>query len=242
MGVVLSAHLTLTALIGTPEAWQQFEPLWTGILGRWGCSYLHMREAHHLWGPFSKAVGWTDDEVGKLICDLANNCFNHVRYHHEDRFYAATCTVNLDDYERACHALPGLRGIKTAEALCVDHAVTWALRALPANNTDPTGKSGYLELCFDRGEPFRHQLGRVWERQKKKPGIFRLMSQITTADSKTTPPLQAADLIAWHTTRGLYRRDGLELFAAMMLPSARLSLDYDGIMARCEPVYARQES
>jgi hypothetical protein len=236
-------HLTLGGLIGTPEAFNEFELLWNRVLQRWGCPYLHMKDAQHLRGPFIEERGWTDEKVRRLICDLVNNCLTSAAHgKHKDAFYGATCTVNLADYREACSDLPGLQQVKTAEALCVDHVVGQALRWLPPNDSDPTGKTAGLELCFDRGERFRHQIGRVWERQRKKPGIFGLITRITDAVSATTPALQAADLIAWHATRGYYRNDGMELFAAMIVPSIPRYLDYDGIVKIGTKVLARQVS
>jgi hypothetical protein len=232
------SYVTLAGFSATHEAWEEFKRLWRAVLAKWSCPYLHMKEAKQLAGPF---FGWTHEEVNQLVTELANQCLAHVSWTtHPNSFYGACCTVNLVDYRRACSEFPGLNKIKSAEALCVDHVVTRALSLLPAIDDSPTGKCGSAELFFDRGEPFLHTIKRVWEREKKKAGIFGLIARIIPVEMRQVPAIQAADMFAWHTNNGYSTGDS---FSAMLVPLTCPSypqyLDYDRIVERCKPALNR---
>jgi hypothetical protein len=195
-----TGFLTLAGYIGTPSAWQHFEERWQRVLQRWGCSYLHMSDAYLLREEFSESKGWTRDRVGALLRDIFNECFSKTGWgDFKDKFYGASCTVNLADYAKASAE----RFLKEPEAICVDHVVTIALMALPENLALPIRKEGQIELFFDKGEPFMHKVDRIW---RSKPnhqlkGPLRLVSSIVTADMRQVIGLQAADFLAWHTNR-----------------------------------------
>jgi hypothetical protein len=195
--------LTLAGYVGTANAWQQFEERWDRVLQRWGCSYLHMSDAYLLRKEFAKTKGWTKDRVNALLRDLFNECLSKTgRGDFKDEFYGASCTVNLEDYAKASADMPS-RSLKEPEAICVDHVVTIALRALPENLALPLGKEGRVELFFDKGESFMHKVDRIWRSKpnNRLKGPLQLVSSIAAADMREVIGLQAADFLAWHTNR-----------------------------------------
>ncbi len=192
--------LTLAGYVGTPNAWQQFEERWHRVLQRWDCAYLHMNEARSLKGEFAARKGWTKDRVNVLLQDLFNECLSPIGWgEFKGEFYGASCTVNLEDYRRACADMP----LNEPEAICVDCVVTVALRALPENLEQPFGKEGSVEICFDKGEPFMHKVDKIWRSKPNNQleGPLQLVRSIGAKDMRDVIGLQAADFLAWHTNR-----------------------------------------
>lgn len=214
-------YLTLAGYVGTEDAWAAFEKAWDRVLNRWGCNYIHMREAKHR----------------GALRDLISVCFGDIGCTtHKTAFCGAACTVDLEAYRCVCHDLPDLQARKSPEDICVDAVVTVALRMLPASDQSETGKSGTIELWFDQDEAFLHRINRAWERKRKRPGIFKHFSSIRSGAMKESPGLQAADVLAWHTNRACVDNDQFSLFVAQtMCPSFCFLLDYTEIVKR----YAR---
>lgn len=197
-----SKYLTLAGYIGTPLAWQHFEENWNNVLHRWNCKYLHMREAHPLWGEFAKEKGWTADRVNFFIKDLFNECFSPTGWgKFRNQFYGTSCTINLEDYRRFCSetVIP----CKKIEEICLDYVLTIALMALPENPYSPFGKGGTVELYFDKNESFMNIIYKIWSARPshKTIGPLQFISSIKKADMHQVIGLQAADFLAWHTNR-----------------------------------------
>ena len=134
-----SKFMTLAGYVGTPEAWEAFEPRWCEVLSRWPCTALHTSDAYALRGEFTIERGWTLDRVRAFILDLFNNCTAPIgRDEFRGGFVGASCTINLEDYRRLREQVQ----IKAPEAICVDHVVTIGLKALPEDQTQPFGKRG----------------------------------------------------------------------------------------------------
>ncbi len=195
--------LTLAGYAGTPRAWQQVEGRWHRVLNRFGCKYLHMKEARALQKAFARRAGWSHERVTMLLADLFNECLAPTAW--EDfrgEFRGTACTVNLEDYARVLAEAPS-RAAKEPESICVDFVVTVALMSLPENAAKPLGKEGTVELFFDKNESFMHMIDRVWRsrRNNELGDPLRLVSNIAEVDMRQAVGLQAADLLAWHTNR-----------------------------------------
>lgn len=157
-------------------------------------------------GPRDAYAGWTPQQVEKLIRDLLNQCLMPLgREAGDEGLYAAYCTIEREDYERACEDLPELRG-KGFAAICAEFVTCVALRLLPQDPAKPEGhRLGRVELTFDRGEAFQPAIEAAWQRVKDRPegrrGPLSLVSKISSADWRDVPGLQAADDLAWHVNR-----------------------------------------
>jgi hypothetical protein len=133
--------------------------------------------------------------------DLFNKCLSPTGWgEFKDHFYGVACTINMQDYKRASKEIPSL---KEPEAICVDNVVTLALMALPDDPSKPFGKSGTVELFFDKGERFMHKINRVWRSKPyhKLKGYHRLISAVAAVEARHVYGVQAADSLAWETLR-----------------------------------------
>jgi hypothetical protein len=206
--------ISLAGYAATPAAWNSFETDWWRVLAddakRPICRCLHMTDANSLRKDFDRSLGWTETAVRSLLADLLNQCFSPRGFGCDisEALIGAACSVDLRAYERVCQEYPHFRQ-KTPEALCVDHVVGVAIQRLVPSDVDRISfrdlvdRKQSVALFFDRGELYRHQILRVWEAfaWHKRPMPLRLVSEIGTADQESSAALQAADFLAWHTTR-----------------------------------------
>jgi hypothetical protein len=171
--------------------------------------------------------------------DLSNQCLSPygTREPIEDSLVGATCTVEIDDYFRAQIECPYLRGMKPDE-VCVNYLAEVALKLLQEDRNGHMGKSGSVEMYFDRGEKFMRTIYGPWQQHRKKPGSLKLIHEIQQAKSEHSVGLQAADFLAWHTNRDWWKRDTgekdlllrMRMIAAGLFSSDRY--DYDKLVAR----------
>jgi len=175
-----------------------------------------MSDAMSLKGHFSRARGWNEEKVNRLVVDLLKVMSDHNNH----GFQFRSCTALRDDYERAKREYPTLRPI---EAICVNYCVGGL--AVP--------KDHEVMLYFDRGEPFMKQINRVWLRQRRlrKPGWAQQTRNIIPVDSGTYA-IQAADFIAWSVNREQTHGDYPQrAFSAKMISDWKL-YDYAAIVER----------
>ena len=188
--------LTLAGYAATPERWKEFDELWSAFLARWEIDYLHMKDAFNLHGQFSAERGWTQRRVYECVRDMVAKCLANI-LRADGECVGLSATVDLlawrDEKERLGQRL------KDPESICVDHAVGPALRLLDDSRVSSTGRSGALEIYFDRGEGYLNKVDRVWrkEKRKKQEGWLRLVTKIEACNMRQTPPLQLADFLAY---------------------------------------------
>jgi hypothetical protein len=139
--------------------------------------------------------GWNRDQVDALISECVSVIEKHATVRIEQRYERygirpVCATVFLKDFKRALQ----LNDIGTPEMHCVIHCATAC---------QVWGKvRGHerIEFVFDRGEPFAgHIQDRLSNRGARKttPELKDWIASISHQNSKDSPPLQAADLLAW---------------------------------------------
>lgn len=238
-----AVRVTLAGYAAKPDVWRGVEDVWRRVLAddsaRPEAACLHMWQANALSDGFSLAKGWTKEKVDSLLNDLSNHCLSPygTREPIEDSLVGAVCTVEIDDYLRAQNECPYLRGM-TPEEVCVNYLAEVALRLLPEDRNGRMGKSGSVEMYFDRGEKFMRTIYGPWQQHRRRSGSLRLIDKIASAKSEDSVGLQAADFLAWHTNRDWWKREGgekdlllrMRIIAAGLFSSDRY--DYAKLMAR----------
>ena len=207
-----AVRVTLAGYAANRQVWREVEAVWRRVLAddstRPGADCLHMWQANALSDEFSLANGWTKEKVDSLLNDLSNHCLSPygTREPIEDSLVGAVCTVEIDDYFRAQNECPYLQGM-TPEEVCVNYLAEVALGLLPEDPNGHMGKSGSVEMYFDRGERFMRTIYRPWQQHRRKSGSLKLIHKIEQARSEDFVGLQAADFLAWHTNRDWWKRD-----------------------------------
>jgi hypothetical protein len=194
--------ITLAGFAAPDKSWEGFDRTWDRMLHeRYPIApYIHMWQIVAGEDPFERVNGWTKDRVFSLVSDAVELLRNRQSLH------SFSCRVNLTARQRLIK-----EGHKVFEpaALCADmcHALSrkWSL----------TKRLESVYLFFDRGERFMQPLKDQWLTNRTPPNkiatdetkrVWDLIANIQEDDMERNPPLQAADIMAWATSRDLAKK------------------------------------
>lgn len=188
--------VTLAGFAGEQDAWDFFNAEWERTLQRHGkigakCApYMHMVEAIYRTGPFE---GWTDDEVGLLIVQLATIPSVVASVH---PIQGMRFTIDARAHRK--WAPQGIQPIPENLAIgCWQRLFMW-YKDSPRAILEP------MVILFDRGEPYLNAMMRRWNRRRsfrgKKP-LWDLIKSIAPVEASDVPGVQAADMLAWSMNR-----------------------------------------
>jgi len=200
------AWITLAGFGAADSVWRNFDEKWRRMLTeRYPVApFLHMWQLVSGTDPFERRAGWTEEKVSALITD-AIDLFQDLDHR---VFRSFTCMVNLSAYER-------LR----KEGLILDDPATICggmCVALPLMWRVEHQKIELSYFFFDRGERFMHGIKEMWLKTRTPPGqisidpsvhVWDLIENMIEVDMQRTPPVQAADMLAWATSRGLSTKE-----------------------------------
>jgi hypothetical protein len=139
--------------------------------------------------------GWKPPEVNALIADCVSVIERRATARQGGHFHyfglrPIAATVFLEDFKRALKLHP----IHSPEMHCAIHCATAAQVWGKINGYDK------IEFFFDRNEPFaghiKDRLTSTGAHQARKE-LRDYIVNVSEADSKMVPALQAADLLAW---------------------------------------------
>src|SRR5262249_2945772 len=101
--------------------------------------------------------------------------------------------------------------IDMCNTFCSEEVLGWYLRNYPELLNPHTDRVKYF---FDRNEYFFKPFFDTWNSELNRLeasgewGVWKLIDQVSPADMKTTPGIQAADIIAWGMNRETFTQDG----------------------------------
>jgi len=142
--------------------------------------------------PFERIVGWSDQKKREFVYDAGEVL---RKFHYLD-LAVTYCSINLSARERIISE--GLF-FPEPEIFCTQTCLGLAFEWY----TERHGiELAYLH--FDQGEQFRKTILGRWMEQRNnkiKHPLWGLIGGMPENDMRVTPPLQAADLIAWSISR-----------------------------------------
>ena len=200
-------YVTLAAFVGSDWAWAEFESGWRDTLktGFLPVPYMHMVEALGLRAltPFDRSLGWTRkhawDLVGKLLVYMGQLERGRITMH--------SCVIDMNARreltDSGCF-------IPSAIELCNRYVSGYivalfaqkVLEQAPAETVlIPT--DDLLNFTFDRNEDFFEPFRKFVNEEKRKgeSTIWHLVDGVGEGEMKTTPGIQAADVLAWALNR-----------------------------------------
>ena len=196
--------LSLAGMISEDSIWGGFDNGWNKILHNRvpAAEYCHMREATKLKDEFDWRKGWNAIRVDQMVWDLVI----YLNSMDKERFIQGVCSVDLVAHKKLVsegHAL------LSPEELCVKHCpmsmLQWALMHYPG--PVPVQSLSYF---FDIEEPFEGIFKAKWKQETEALivsgywfEVWNKVKSVTSVRAKDRPPMQAADLLAWATTREL---------------------------------------
>jgi hypothetical protein len=185
--------MTLACLAADDGVWKYFEDEWRAILrDRGNPPYMHMKEAMPLVETFA---GWKAEQRDFLIMGLLGLL---MEVGQNRKFHAFTCSVDLGAHDRwkARNRLPP--AARLCARLVFPKALDWY-----GGFPDPILEARSIDAFFDRKEKFMGHISADWNNKKirRKLPVWELVRTIAPADMSKTPPIQAADMIAWSAHR-----------------------------------------
>ncbi len=191
--------LTLAGFAASDKSWAGFENTWSKMLrNRYPVApYIHMCQILAAEDPFERVNGWTKPKVLSLVSDAVDliQC--------RDSLYPFSCRVNLSARERIINEGNSVYG---PERLCAEMCSAIVL------DWNAKRKLESVYMFFDRGERFMKPFKDQWLANRTHPRyvasdpskrVWDIIANIIDADKEREPALQAADMIAWATTRDL---------------------------------------
>jgi hypothetical protein len=199
--------ITLAGFAGPDAVWADFDDRWNRMrLERYPIAlYVHMIEMLDGDDPFDRVNGWTEHKLEQLVAD-ALVVMNDTG---KDKFRALRFSFNNSARERI-----QAEGRKALDpySLCAKGCAAFALGWHNQSQADPES----IFLYFDRNEKFIQPLKKAWLASRTPPGrpksaenVWDRFGNMIEDDMKNQPGLQAADMLAWGTTRTLSDKERL---------------------------------
>jgi hypothetical protein len=198
-----SKAMTLAAIAADEATWSNFEPQWKYVLeDRGGASYSHMKEAMPLEGIFR---GWQPENRDWLIQGLKDLI---AEFNHAPKFRVFTCTVDLEAHARWKRQKQHPSPERLCARILFPRILDWYQRF-------PDPIVDVIEMFFDRNERFMGHIQTDWNNKKlrKRFPMLELIRTVAPAEMRLTPPIQAADMVAWARNRLAVPPDSLSPFA-----------------------------
>lgn len=189
--------LTIGAVAATDDVWTELEDEWNEILRRNvpPADYMHMIEAIHLRGEFSRDKGWNDDLVFGLV-NLLLSYLSSSPIH--TKYCQFSCSLKMAEYNKLRAETYQLDSpADMVASACVRKMSEWYFE-------NYKGLDFEAHYFFDQGEPFEDIIKAKWNRARadENPKYqWAHISSIGSAIMRKTPGLQIADMVAWATNR-----------------------------------------
>lgn len=211
---------TLACIVAPRPTWEVLNVQWAELMSRYGLRNFHATDWASLGRAFSRRKGWDETKGRQLHVDIT--CL--IAKFRQDRLHAYTCSILMEDYERAKRDDPEL---KSPQSICVDFCIG-GLQLTAEELAEPRP----VHVFFDRGEPYMHPIYQAWCRGKRLNTWREQIRTIEQADS-SCPGIQIADLYAWGSNRHLSNGDWSFVAASLLLALPRISnvYDYSGLRA-----------
>lgn len=213
--------LSLGGVVASESVWSDFNQKWRTELQKYGLTIFHMKDAMGRRGEF---YGWERQNIENLLKTLTNILFGFFERH----LLVKSCTINLDDHQKAKALIPNL---KEPEAICVDFCCGTPVSL--EEDVPPHRPYSDIVYCFDQNERFLRFIDRAWRlrRKRRRGGWPQQVQKILQASTVEEPGLQAADLIAW-STNATYRevKRAYPYFLLNVFMGMHAFFDYDRIL------------
>ncbi|MGC2506868.1 MAG: DUF3800 domain-containing protein [Candidatus Acidiferrales bacterium] len=228
--------LTIGAVAATDDVWTEIEDEWKEILRRNlpSPAYMHMVEAIHLRGEFSRGKGWNDDLVFGLVNFLLSYLSSSPIH---DKYCQFSCSLKMADYNKLRAETYQLDSpADMVASACVRKMTEWYFEHYK-------GLDFEAHYYFDQNEPFEDIIRAKWNRARVEASPkyqWAHISHIGSAVMRKTPGLQIADMIAWATTRHEVkiprRYDNLIIGFRHLLPSFWVVIDEQQMRKHYRPL------
>lgn len=186
--------ISIAGYAAQDEQWDSFMGEWETLLLRHGLPYMHMRELIPLQGPYKK-LGWDYSKRDAVLAEFI--ALIKLRM-------ACGFAVALDAryYRKMSKEAKELIG--NPHRFCVIRLIGLIRKIMASihRENDP------ITLVFDDSEEFSVMYHGIIRDLRKSPEYRKLIGSVCFTDDDIYTPLQAADILAWGTTKELSQKLG----------------------------------
>jgi len=169
-----------------------------------------MKEVFRLEKAFDKNAGWTHENALPLV----NSCLVYMSNLPKDQVRMFYCSVDLEAWEKLRKETYQIaEPIQLCNTFCSEAILRWyGFVHAPTSVIDP--RSDSVRYFFDRNEYFFQPFYERWKKERYESdatgrwSLWNVISEVASVDMKTTPGIQAADIIAWSRNRETFAKDG----------------------------------
>jgi hypothetical protein len=194
--------VSLAGFSASDSIWREFDAGWKEILKGNGkrpeIKFFHTVDAVNENQPFDRASGWKSNFTEQIIIEF----LHHMQKFDKKRFRSFACTVDLEGHRRVAAKRPHLKTpLEICTTFCPEAVLWWITTKYP----DPMPHS--VHYFFDLTEPFQDSFAQRWKNKKSvispdgSDYLWGMIKSVTDADMRGHPALQAADLMAWASSR-----------------------------------------
>jgi hypothetical protein len=205
--------LSLAGLVASDKTWSNFQTDWESMLADRTptAEYIHMSDIVSGNDPFRRDQGWTEEKRQKLIKDA----IQVLRSIDERTMCAFACSVDVAARNRLRQ-----QGFPVSDpaVICAENGVGRLL-----NWYTETHRFELACLFYDQNEPFIKSIRTRWLRHEEKLKkakvtsdlVWGRIAKVEPVTMRTTPPIQACDVIAWSVTRRLAPKGSNDQWATL---------------------------
>jgi hypothetical protein len=198
--------LTLGGMIATDRTWGTFERDWQAMLSDRDpiAPYIHMTDLVTGNGVFESKFGWTQTKAEKLVLDAEELLISI----NPNTMCAFTCSVDTAARKR-------LRregyAVSDPAVICAENGLGRLLGWYTEKH-----RVELVYAFYDQNEPFIKSIRTRWLRHEAKMRkkliaddlLWGRIANVQPVNMRTTPQVQACDIISWSSNRRLMARPG----------------------------------
>jgi hypothetical protein len=169
--------VSVAGFVAPEEVWKDFDFQWDASLKAHHAPFLHMREFAHFRGAF---VGWSEDQRRALLSSLLQTIVDH-------NLVAVGAAIDVVAFKQ----LPEEQRIGFVDPfVCCVQEIAWGFALL--------GRGfGGCAAVFSQQDEFAGTTNLIWSHFRASRRDFESLGPIRFDDMRSSPGLQAADLLAY---------------------------------------------
>lgn len=181
---------TVAGYLSTDVQWRKFRKEWRRVLEAEGLDHFHMVDFHACKPPYDS---WSKDKRAKFLASL------HTVIHGRTLMSVAT-TADVEEFESLSpeqrkalvspHAFAAKNCMKAVGLWAAEHIINHPV----------------IAYVFEEGPPHDKQLSRLVKTLTDEDKWFFRMASLSFGQKKLLNPLQAADVVAYESTKEIARK------------------------------------
>jgi hypothetical protein len=192
-GYSQTEFISIAGYVATDEQWGSFSDDWKALLVKHGIPCIHMRTLVPLKGAY-RELGWDVTKRDAVLSEFIELIRKHV---------LAGFAIAFDAKHYRSMSADAKERIGNPHRFCLVRTIR-----LIQNTFARVGAEDAITLVFDDSEELSVMYHGNVRELRKDPKYKKLIGSVCFSDDEIYNPLQAADVLAWETTKDLSQKLG----------------------------------